>query len=73
MPDGSYRVRVALIHQGRTIDLPQPIRVDTRPPRPLVTDVEPHAGDGPAFLPQRGVRRGDDPPERDSRAAARAC
>lgn len=55
VPDGSYRVRVALIHQGRTIDLPQPIRVDTRPPRPLVTDVDPHAGDGPAFLPQHGV------------------
>lgn len=55
VPDGSYRVRVALIHQGRTIDLPQPIRVDTRAPRPLVTDVEPRAGDGPAFLPQRGV------------------
>jgi len=55
-PDGSYRVRVALIHQGRTIDLAQPIGVDTRPPRPLVTDVTPHAGDGPAFLPQHGVR-----------------
>jgi hypothetical protein len=54
-PDGLYRVRVALIGQGRTIDLAQPIRLDTRPPRPLVTDVEPHAGDGPAFLPQRGV------------------
>ncbi len=55
VPDGSYRVRVALIHQGRTIDLPQSIRVDTRPPRPLVTDVAPHAGAGPAFLPQHGV------------------
>ena len=55
VPDGSYRVRVALIHQGRTIDLAQPIRVDTRSPRPLVTDVEPHLGDGPAFLPQRDV------------------
>jgi len=53
--DGAYRVRVALIHQGRTIDLAQPIEVDTRPPRPRVTDVSPHAGDGPAFLPQRGV------------------
>jgi hypothetical protein len=55
VPDGSYRVRVALIHQGRTIDLAQPIRVDTRPPHPLVTDVTPHAVDGPAFLPQHGV------------------
>ena len=55
VPDGGYRVRVALIHQGRTIDLQQAIHVDTKPPRPLVTDVEPHAGDGPAFLPQHGV------------------
>jgi hypothetical protein len=54
-PDGSYRVRVALLGQGRTIDLAQPIVLDTRPPRPRVTDVEPRAGDGPAFLPQRGV------------------
>jgi hypothetical protein len=54
-PDGEYRVRIALIHQGRTIDLPRRIRLDTSAPRPLVTDVEPHAGDGPAFLPQRGV------------------
>jgi hypothetical protein len=53
--DGAYRVRVALIHQGRTIDLPQSIHVDTRSPRPLVTDVSPHGGDGPAFLPQHGV------------------
>ncbi|HMJ02991.1 MAG TPA: N,N-dimethylformamidase beta subunit family domain-containing protein [Conexibacter sp.] len=54
-PDGDYRVRIALIHQGRTIELPRTIRLDTRPPRPRVTDVEPHVGDGPAFLPQRGV------------------
>jgi len=53
--DGVYRVRVALLHQGRTIDLSPSIRLDTRPPRPLVTDVTPHAGDGPAFLPQHGV------------------
>lgn len=54
-PDGVYRVRIALIHQGRTIELPRTIRLDTSAPRPVVTDVEPHAGDGPAFLPQRGV------------------
>lgn len=53
-PDGPYKVRVALLGEGRTIDLEPPIQVDTRPPRPLVTDVTPHAGDGPAFLPQRG-------------------
>jgi len=54
-PDGLYKVRVALLGQGRTIDLEQAIQLDTRPPRPLVTDVTPHAGEGPAFLPQPGV------------------
>ncbi|HXE44841.1 MAG TPA: FlgD immunoglobulin-like domain containing protein [Conexibacter sp.] len=54
-PDGRYKVRVALLGQGRTIDLGQAIQLDTRPPRPLATDVTPHAGDGPAFLPQHGV------------------
>ncbi len=54
-PDGLYHVRVALLGEGRTIDLEPPIQVDTRAPRPLVTAVTPHAGDGPAFLPQRGV------------------
>lgn len=53
--DGLYRVRVALLGQGRTIDLAEAIRVDTRPPRPLVT-VTPHAPGGPAFLPEHGVR-----------------
>ncbi len=55
VPDGTYRVRVALIHQGRTIDLAQTIQVDTGPPRPRVTAVEPRADTGPAFLPQDGV------------------
>jgi hypothetical protein len=54
-PDGRYRVRVALIHQGRTIDLLQTIRVDTRPPRPRVVSIEPQTGGGPAFLPQEGI------------------
>ena len=54
-PDGYYRVRIALIHQGRTIDLARAIGLDTRPPRPVVTDVDPHAGNRPAFLPQHGV------------------
>jgi FlgD Ig-like domain len=54
-PDGRYTVRVALIHQGRTIDLQQTIALDTTPPRPRVTSVEPAGRSGPAFLPQRGV------------------
>lgn len=55
-PDGRYRVRVALIHQGRTADLPDiTITLDTKPPRPRVVRVEPQEGRGPAFLPQHGV------------------
>lgn len=54
-PDGRYRVRVALIHQGRTIDLAQTIRIDTRPPRPRVVSIEPRRDGGPAFLPQEGI------------------
>ena len=55
-PDGRYRVRVALIHQGRTVDLPDvEIALDTKPPRPRVLRVEPEGATGPAFLPQRGV------------------
>jgi hypothetical protein len=55
VPDGHYRVRIALIHQGRTIDLAQTIEVDTRAPRPRVVSVEPGAADGPAFLPRDEV------------------
>jgi len=37
LPDGSYMPRVHLAHAHKTIVLPNPIRVDTRPPR--VSDV----------------------------------
>jgi hypothetical protein len=55
VPDGRYRVRVALRHQGRTIDLPETIAVDSRAPRPRVTAITPQGATGPAFLPQQGV------------------
>jgi N,N-dimethylformamidase beta subunit-like protein len=55
-PDGRYRVRVALLGQGRTIDLPPQIALDTTPPRPRVAAIAPRTGSGPAFLPRRGVR-----------------
>jgi hypothetical protein len=55
-PDGHYRVRVALIHQGRTVDLPGvDIALDTKPPKPRVVAVTPEGRSGPAFLPQAGV------------------
>ena len=46
VPDGTYYFRVALIHQGRTIDLDatgQTVKVKTVPPHPVVTGVAPSA------------------------------
>jgi hypothetical protein len=45
-PDGVYYMKVALIHQGRTVVIsnasgPEPITVKTLPPRPVVTNVSP--------------------------------
>ena len=41
-PDGTYYFRVALRHQGRTIDLTDvPVKVKTVPPRPVVVGVSP--------------------------------
>ena len=67
-PDGTYYFRVALIHQGRTIDLTGvPVKVKTVPPHPVITSVTPSViparGRDPRHDPlhgQRGPRR-DDP------------
>jgi hypothetical protein len=43
-PDGSYHLRVALLHQGRTIDLDDAqelVKVKTAPPHPVITSVAP--------------------------------
>jgi hypothetical protein len=41
-PDGTYYFRVALLHQGRTIDLNDvPVKVKTTPPHPVVVSVSP--------------------------------
>jgi FlgD Ig-like domain len=41
-PDGTYYFRVALLHQGRTIDLKDvPVKVKTAPPQPVVVSVSP--------------------------------
>ncbi len=52
-PDGTYEIRVALIHQGRTVVLaphgsttPFTIKVETRGPRPVLRSVS------PAVVPQ---------------------
>jgi hypothetical protein len=50
VPDGDYRPRVHLQRAHRTIVLPNPIRVDTRPPTITLVKVQPRAfspdGDG---------------------------
>ncbi|MGI8411848.1 MAG: N,N-dimethylformamidase beta subunit family domain-containing protein [Solirubrobacteraceae bacterium] len=48
-PDGTYHVRVDLIHQGRMYEVPGPITVRTVPPRPVVTSVAPN------LIPQGGT------------------
>ncbi len=41
-PDGAYRPRVHLARAHQTIVLPNPIRVDTTPPKTTLVSIEPH-------------------------------
>jgi hypothetical protein len=50
-PDGRYRYRVTLQHQGRSIVLGTSVRLDTTPPRPRVTSIGPFKSPGPELLP----------------------
>ncbi len=49
LPDGSYKPRVHLSSDRRTILLPNPIRLDTHPPRTVILTVEPQV-----FTPGHG-------------------
>src|SRR5207302_3360612 len=50
VPDGTYYFRIALLHQGRTIELTKtPVVVKTAPPHPVVRSVS------PALIPQGGA------------------
>jgi hypothetical protein len=60
-PDGVYRVRVRLLHQGRSVLSPRSFRLDTTPPRPRVIAISPAGGaaatapgGGPPILPLPG-------------------
>lgn len=55
VPDGTYRVRVGLRRQGRSVLLPRNIRLDTTPPEPRVLSVGPEqsALPRPELLPNR--------------------
>jgi hypothetical protein len=52
VPEGIYRPRVKLARQHRTIVLPNPIRVDTTPPRVTMTRIAPRV-----FSPDGDSRR----------------
>jgi flagellar hook assembly protein FlgD len=51
-PDGRYRYRITLRHQGRSLKVATSVRLDTTPPRPKVVSVGPHSEFGPEILPQ---------------------
>jgi flagellar hook assembly protein FlgD len=50
-PDGRYRYRITLRHQGRSVKLATSVRLDTVPPRPRVLSVGPFKTPGPEILP----------------------
>lgn len=53
VPDGTYRMRVGLREEGRSITAPRVLRVDTRAPRPRIVAVTP-----PTVVPGSSSRRG---------------
>jgi hypothetical protein len=54
VPDGSYKVRVGLRNQGRSVTLVDEIRVDGTPPRPIVRVQRPAGAGGPLIFPLPG-------------------
>jgi hypothetical protein len=50
-PDGSYRIRITLRREGRSITLQRIVRLDLTPPRPRVISIGPTKGPGPEVLP----------------------
>lgn len=58
VPDGTYRVRITLRDEGRSVVMQQAFRVDRTPPRPVVVAVGPtrEARRAPELLPHAGGR-----------------
>ena len=54
VPDGSYRVRVGLRRQGRSVTLVDEVRIDATPPAPVVKVEKPARTAGPLIFPLRG-------------------
>lgn len=56
-PDGSYRTRIDLRRQGRSIEVPGAIVLDTAVPAPRIVRVRPRGSAGvPGVFPARGAR-----------------
>ena len=49
--DGRYRYRITLQHEGRSVVPATSVRLDTTPPRPLVTSIGPSHAFGPELVP----------------------
>ena len=56
VPDGTYRVRITLRDQGRSVVMQKAFRIDRTPPRPAVVAVGPtrEVRRGPELLPHAG-------------------
>jgi flagellar hook assembly protein FlgD len=54
-PDGRYRYRITLQHEGRSVVPATSVRLDTTPPRPRVTSIGPSHAFGPELLPNGGT------------------
>jgi FlgD Ig-like domain len=54
VPDGRYRVRITLRHQGRTVVPQRSLLKDTAPPRPRILSIGPSRSYGPELLPEPG-------------------
>ena len=53
-PDGRYRYRITLQHEGRSVVPATSVRLDTTAPRPLVTAIGPSHAFGPELMPNGG-------------------
>ncbi len=52
VPDGTYRIRLSLRRQGRSILIPRNIDKDTKPPLVRVTSIGPEKAPGPELVPR---------------------
>lgn len=52
--DGSYRIRITLRGEGRSVIVPRSFRVDRTPPEPRIVSVGPDDARGPELLPHAG-------------------